>query len=412
MDTLPRDNRLALHSTQRLLDQARTSSLSTIPHLTEEGVANIWFGVSQYIAKAITEGKGVNVNGLGTFALSVVDDRTPIFQLSEQFIRKHGLKATTKPTSSSCPIVSLNFSDIARATDHNRDDVEACFSEIMTALDGQIREPSPRGLSLIFFGVGKLSIRDGKVRFAFFTKFLENPHTVNTATSSTDLSSRPATVGIVEHLERMSRPGTMERNAATPRLLCTPTVTHLNFGLDGTTPTQEAWTARSSNAALEPCARPQRVHRSKVTWQSALDSAAMVPILDGPDPLDLMPCTPPPDKPRFVKPKPVDVIQEEVDEDELQQYEQLAQRNMQSSLFVPLETSPQSRPTSAQKQATARLPKVHRKDRGNPDKVDPTSVPSYEEWARMREERGKSPSRHRLRIRDQLDRDADIQQVL
>lgn len=94
-------------------------------------VANIWFGVSQFVAKAITEGKGVNVNGLGTFALSVVDDRTPIFQLSEQFVKKHDLQATTKPTASSSPIISLNYSEIARATDNQRDDVERCFSEIM-----------------------------------------------------------------------------------------------------------------------------------------------------------------------------------------------------------------------------------------------------------------------------------------
>lgn len=44
------------------------------------------------------------------------------------------------------------------------------------ALIRQLKETrGSRGVSLMFFGVGKLSIRGGKVRFTFFREFLEEP---------------------------------------------------------------------------------------------------------------------------------------------------------------------------------------------------------------------------------------------
>ena len=107
----------------------------------------------------------------------------------------------------------------------------------------------------------------------------------------------------------------------------------------------------------------------------------------------------------------------QVSEDELQQYEAMAQRNMHSSLFVPLDEQLKAEELAAVNPSPVlkdemRLPKVHRRDRGNPDRTQPqASLPSYEEWARLREQRGKSPRRHRLRIRDQLDRDDTIQEV-
>eukprot|EP00043_Microstomoeca_roanoka_P009441 m.89572 g.89572 ORF g.89572 m.89572 type:complete len:727 (-) comp14585_c2_seq3:187-2367(-) len=402
-DPLPRDNRLALHSTQRLLDQARTSKLSTIPHLSDEDVANIWFGISQFIAKAISSGKGVNVPGLGVFALSVIDDRTPIFQLSQQFIQAHNLKADPKPASSNCTIISLNFSDVAQATSHNRQNVESCFHEIMAALSHQIRDPSPRGLALIVFGVGKLSIRDGKVRFAFFNKFLENPHTVDLTDVNQRLSSRPATVGIVEHLEKITRESQTSRSA-TPRLLCTPTVTslHLDLGPSST-----------SQSALEPKLRPQRVHNSKITWQSSMNSDAMVPILDGPISSLYKPSSPlAAEAQRKIRPKPMTEVLEEVENDEFEQYQRMAQRNMQSSLFMPVESAPDNDPIPDKPlQMTSwgvKPPTTHPRDRGSPVIAD-KKVPSYADWLKIRETAPKTPTRRRMHIRDQLDRDETLQ---
>eukprot|EP01147_Barroeca_monosierra_P010280 gene10280-2428_t len=404
---LPRDNRLALHSTQQLLDCARTAKFSTIPHLAEEDVANIWFGVSQFIATALSEGKAVNVRGLGRFALSVVDWKTPIFQLSEQFVQKHNLKSPIKQEASNAATLALNFSEISRVTKHHRDDVERCFDEILKALDTQIREPSPRGLSLLFFGVGKLTIRNAKVRFAFFTKFLDNPHKLADNDVKEGTLNRPKTVGLVAYLQQLSQTDTCsEPGTVTPRLLCTPTVTNMQFDLIGTT----------SSDALQPKLRPSHVNRNKIVWQSSLLSNAVIPILDGSslgdeDNNQLVPAPPA----RYCKPKPIDIIPEEASSDDVNEYEQLAHWNMQSSLSPPLDPTTKELALQASIKAGSlahrdlHAPTMQRKDCTNPDRAQQTSsIPAYEEWVKQRDKSKKTSERHRLHVREQLERDEEI----
>eukprot|EP00055_Hartaetosiga_balthica_P012791 m.63203 g.63203 ORF g.63203 m.63203 type:complete len:766 (+) comp8062_c0_seq1:118-2415(+) len=445
MDALPRDNRLALHSTQQVLNDARIAQLSTISHLTEEDVANVWFGVSQFIAAAITNGKGVHLSGLGTFSLSMVDDRTPIFKLSKSFSQTYNLITGKNPSSSNCSVVSLNFAQIAKSINQIKEDVEACYHEIMTALGNHIRTPKPRGISLLFFGIGKLSIRDGKVRFSFFPKFQDNPYTLNNVEDNVEEEEgRPVTVGIIEHLDNISRSSTANK-LATPRVLATPTISSLQFSMDDFSPsnmeshqstsitpvqtrsrpkTQESWI----NDVLAPSLRPQKTQRLPLSWQASVADGKMLAVVDGLPSEQFGGSDEKKEEeeeefsfehelPRLSRKVPIDSVDVEVSENEVEQFKHLSERNLHSTVFLPLTVEKEGQVYQEISRNTVPAPEdimdvEHRIDRAKKAFKGKKPIISYEDWQRQREEKGRPPSRHRLEIRDQLEQNVDIKRSL
>lgn len=57
-------------------------------------------------------------------------------------------------------------------------------------------------------------------------------------------------------------------------------------------------------------------------------------------------------------------------------------------------------------------PTMQRKDCTNPDRAQQTSsIPAYEEWVKQRDKSKKTSERHRLHVREQLERDEEIPKV-
>eukprot|EP00049_Salpingoeca_infusionum_P026325 m.25051 g.25051 ORF g.25051 m.25051 type:complete len:790 (-) comp8673_c0_seq1:294-2663(-) len=469
MEELPLDNRNALQTTQRLLSKARTGQLSTVSQLTDEDIANVWFSVAQFVAQCLSQGKGCGIPGLGTFSLSTVDERTPVFQLSESFAKANAVRAVRRPLiAGHIPVVTLNYSELARATQHERHVVEAVVTSILQALTSEIRDEtkgqSPSGLSVMFFGVGKLSIRQGKVRFFFLKAFEENPTpmTLSSDTSDSLFSGRPATVGLVEHLSSLASPSGHDR-LSTPRLLCTPTVRNVEFSLSGglgATDRRQAWESddgqslspsRTASRARSPRATsplsPLAAQRSStpvgddsyktsgkkegaakpIRWQSSLvNGGALFPIVDHAD----AQAAPHNDshpgeatEARRVRPKPTKAIDEsDVTDEQMKEYVLQHQRAINTSVHLvnPVEDHAGTVDEQAKRHvwdykhgpqyvAEGKIPQTHKLDA---QKTRERRNVSYVEWLQLQKEKGQQPTRTQTFVRDQLDKDDAIQRKL
>ena len=68
------------------------------------------------------------------------------------------------------PVVQLNFSVLSFESPFDRDTVEACVKEVLLALSRSIG--AKRNVEFIFAGIGRLQIRDSKVKMKFYKDFL------------------------------------------------------------------------------------------------------------------------------------------------------------------------------------------------------------------------------------------------
>eukprot|EP00730_Choanoeca_flexa_P019273 TRINITY_DN9409_c0_g1_i2.p1 TRINITY_DN9409_c0_g1~~TRINITY_DN9409_c0_g1_i2.p1 ORF type:complete len:734 (+),score=132.36 TRINITY_DN9409_c0_g1_i2:54-2255(+) len=396
---------------QPLLATARKGKYTTIPQLTEQDVADIWFCVSQWIAERLSQGKGVMLLGLGTFSLAPENKGAhPTFNLSTSFLASHPVMYKEQAISSSVPIVSLNFTMLSLMANQDRHTVENCVKEIVNALSSEIKQFRPEGISLEFYGIGKLTVKSTKVRFRFFRAFFDNPSTMDGKSKNPrEMCSRPVTVATfnMDGLDLAARPSSSSSaRATTPRLLCTPRLTEAPSGLTGTDAPTSAW---------GPQANVQAGRKSTMRWQSSLTVDGMMPIVDS-EPAHDAPVQPPA---RAVRPRPASPLDDtDVLDEDWEEYQKLAQRNMHTSVHLlvdqPKGTVDQATAAASRvgKQpapvVTGRLPSVHKRDR---PKQGVKARPTYSEWLQQQQQQGKEPGRRRQQIRDQLAQDPTIPQA-
>lgn len=186
-----------------LVSEARKNRYSAIPKLTEEDIVNVWDNVSRFIEKQMALQKGVCVPGLGIFTYSqkkldvgnnkYIQIQRPVFMLSEKFAMTHALNYTKHHTTGQIPVVQLNFAALSNETPFNRDTVESCVKEVLQALSRSVQ--AKRNVEFHFSGIGRLSIRDSKVKMKFYKEFLRSMDGSGNLVHA--LSNRPGTADSV-----------------------------------------------------------------------------------------------------------------------------------------------------------------------------------------------------------------------
>lgn len=171
--------------------------------LSDDDVCHIWESVSGFIESHLGQNKGVNIPGLGTFSYTkknldvgtnkVLLIQRPVFLLSEKLAQTHQLQYTKHHVTGQIPVVSLNFAQLATEGPFGRDIVEGCVKEVIQALSRSIA--SKRNVEFTFQGIGRLQIRNSKVKFKFYKEFLNGMDGSGQLVNA--LQDRPGTVDSV-----------------------------------------------------------------------------------------------------------------------------------------------------------------------------------------------------------------------
>ena len=94
----------------------------------------------------------------------------PIFAFSEKFAQTHGLKFTRYPINGSIPVHPLNYFHIQTQSTFTRDQIEQCVKHVLQVFNRSVA--AQRNVEFTFSRIGKLQIRDGKVKMRFFKDFV------------------------------------------------------------------------------------------------------------------------------------------------------------------------------------------------------------------------------------------------
>ncbi|XP_069828101.1 coiled-coil domain-containing protein 81 [Dendropsophus ebraccatus] len=185
------------------LQDTGRSGFQTLPKLTEDDVSAIWASVSEFVEHQMSLQKGVQVPGLGTFTLSrqkldvgnnkFIIIQRPVFLLSEKLAQLHGLKFNKVFTTGDIPIVPLSFIALSFACPYNRDTIEACVRETLSAFSRSIA--TKQNVEFTFKGIGTLLIRDLKVKMKFYKEFVNSMDGTGAVVKS--LCNRPGTADSV-----------------------------------------------------------------------------------------------------------------------------------------------------------------------------------------------------------------------
>jgi nucleoid DNA-binding protein/ABC-type dipeptide/oligopeptide/nickel transport system ATPase subunit len=165
--------------TQRDVLQEAYQSKPNVHNLSEDDVSNIWGYISEYIKKQLQNEKGVHIAGLGTFTFThkkVVTGKKsqeinrPVFVVSEKFVMTHGLPQQKIFQTSEVPVVPLNFAAIAFESPYHRDIIESCTKDVLLSLSRNVA--NNRNVEFVFSGLGRLTMRERKVKMRFFKEFI------------------------------------------------------------------------------------------------------------------------------------------------------------------------------------------------------------------------------------------------
>lgn len=147
-----------------------------------EDVIQIWDEVSSYIEKLMSQSKGVSLPGFGTFSfvqkkLDIGNNKfvllqRPVFAISEKFAQNHGLSYNKYPVTGSIPVHPLNYSAISNETAFSRDNIESCVRHVLQVFNRSVQ--SRKNIEFTFTGIGKLQIRNSKVKMKFFKDFVNS----------------------------------------------------------------------------------------------------------------------------------------------------------------------------------------------------------------------------------------------
>ena len=143
-------------------------------------VIQIWDEVSSFIEKFMTQSKGVTIPNFGTFSFSqkkidignnkFILVHRPVFSIAEKFLQTHSLKQTKYPIAGSIPVHPLNYVAISNETAFSRDDIESCVRHVLQVLNRSVA--SKKNVEFTFTGIGRLQIRNFKVKMKFFKTFV------------------------------------------------------------------------------------------------------------------------------------------------------------------------------------------------------------------------------------------------
>lgn len=162
---------------QGLLADAKKNKFSQIKDkLSEDDIAAVWEYVSSYIEKQMSQQKGVQIPTLGTFTftqkkLDIGNNKfiliqRPVFNISEKLAQHQALQYVKHHVPGHIPVVQLNYAAMSFESPYDRDTVENCVREILNSAQRALG--NKRNVELTFSGIGRLSIRDSKVKMKFF----------------------------------------------------------------------------------------------------------------------------------------------------------------------------------------------------------------------------------------------------
>ncbi|XP_071133663.1 coiled-coil domain-containing protein 81-like isoform X4 [Mytilus edulis] len=198
---------------QGIFADAKKNRFSSINALSDDDLTNVWENVSRFIESQMNQQKGVNIAALGTFTFSqkkldignnkFIMMQRPIFMLSERFAQTHNLQSTKYHVPGNIPVVQLNFASMAHESPFDRDTVESCVKEILGSVNRAVN--TKRNLELTFSGIGRLTIRDSKVKMRFYKEFINQMDGSGKMVDS--MQNRPGTVDSVMSDRLPSRAG-------------------------------------------------------------------------------------------------------------------------------------------------------------------------------------------------------------
>ncbi|CAF4291481.1 unnamed protein product [Rotaria socialis] len=208
--------------------QPQQQTAASIVNLTDDDVVKIWDAVSTYIENYMKQSKGVAIPGFGTFSFihkridignnKYILIQRPIFDFSEKFAQTHGLKFTHYPVNGSIPVHPLNYFYIQTQSSYTRDQIEQCVKHVLQVFNRSVA--AQRNVEFTFSRIGKLQIRDGKVKMRFFKDFVNavDGNGGNAGKYLFDNScNRPQTSDSVMSEREAARPPTAS-NVVLPRL--------------------------------------------------------------------------------------------------------------------------------------------------------------------------------------------------
>lgn len=167
--------------TQGLLASANKGRYSSIKDtLSDDDVSSVWENVSNHVEKQMTQQKGVQIPGLGSFSISqkklevgnnkFILTQRPVFNVSEKFAQTHGLQFQKYHVPGSIPVLPLNFSSVSFESPFDRDTVERCTKEIVSSVARALA--AKKNIELVFSGIGRLTIRESRVKMKFYKEFI------------------------------------------------------------------------------------------------------------------------------------------------------------------------------------------------------------------------------------------------
>ena len=148
--------------------------------LKDADVVQIWNEVSSFIEKFMVQSKGVSIPGFGTFTFvqtkidignnKFIMMQRPVFVIAEKLTQTHNLHASKYPVVGNIPVHPLNYAQIANETPFSRDHVESCVRHVLLLLNKSIAER--KNVEFAFTSIGKLQIRNAKIKMKFFKSFV------------------------------------------------------------------------------------------------------------------------------------------------------------------------------------------------------------------------------------------------
>ncbi|CAF0963041.1 unnamed protein product [Adineta ricciae] len=198
---------------------------ASLVNLTDDDVIKIWDAVSGFIESFMKQSKGVTIPGFGTFTfvhkrIDVGNNKylliqRPIFAFSEKFAQTHALKFTHYPVNGSIPIHPLNYFSIQLQSNYSRDQIEQCVKHVLQVFNRSVA--AQRNVEFTFSRIGKLQIREGKVKMRFFKTFVIEVDGTGGKHSLDNVCNRPRTSDSVMSAREAARPPSAS-NVVLPRL--------------------------------------------------------------------------------------------------------------------------------------------------------------------------------------------------
>lgn len=192
-------------------------------NLKDSDIIAIWDEVACYIDKFMSQSKGVSIPNFGTFTfvqkrIDVGNNKyilvqRPLFAISEKFAQTHGLTYTKLPAAGNIPVHPLNYASIAQETAFSRDDVELCVKHVLQVFNRSVQ--SKKNVEFTFTNIGKLQIRNNKVKMKFFKEFVNSCDPSGKVLA--EMQNRPHTADSVMSRNDFNRP-TSKNTCILPRI--------------------------------------------------------------------------------------------------------------------------------------------------------------------------------------------------